>query len=123
MKQIVLDITPIPAPRLNANSRFNPKKKPIFDRYMQWKQDIQILALAAGWKPTDEIRVVFVVPMPKSWPKKKRLDMDGQPHQQTPDRNNLTKALEDALYHNDSRVWKSSEEKRWGARGQIIILQ
>jgi Holliday junction resolvase RusA-like endonuclease len=60
--------------------------------------------------------------MPKSWSKKKRERMDGQPHRQRPDLSNLIKALEDSLYEDDSKIWQyRGLEKRWGETGQIII--
>ena len=121
MKKIILAISPMAAPRLNRKSRFHPKKCGLWQRYLQWKQEVAWLAQQAGWQPTDDLSVRFILPMPKSWSKKKQQKMDGQPHQQRPDRNNLTKALEDALYEDDCQVWRSIEEKRWGKYGQIIL--
>jgi Holliday junction resolvase RusA-like endonuclease len=58
--------------------------------------------------------------MPQSWSKKKRVAMDGQPHQQKPDLDNLTKSLLDALFEDDSHLghWTS---KLWGETGMIVI--
>lgn len=122
---IELDIAPMPAPRLNRYSRFHPKKQRLQQRYERWKADVRKLALVAGWRPTEELHVIFVIPMPISWSAKKKREMTTQPHQRRKegDRNNLMKALEDALYEEDSYVWKSSEEKRWGYDGKILILQ
>lgn len=39
--------------------------------------------------------------------------MKGQPHRQKPDTDNLTKALKDALWQEDSGIWKECAEKRW----------
>ena len=50
--------------------------------------------------------------------------MDGQPHQQTPDKDNLEKALLDALCPDgDARIWDGRVTKRWGYKGQIIIVR
>jgi len=65
--------------------------------------------------------VIFTLPMPKSWSKKKRAQMDGEPHQQTPDVDNLAKALLDSVYDNDCRVWDIRFIKRWGVDGRIDI--
>ena len=65
--------------------------------------------------------VTFIMPMPKSWSKKKRAQMDGQPHQQTPDVDNLAKAALDSVYENDCRVWDIRLVKRWGITGSIDI--
>jgi Holliday junction resolvase RusA-like endonuclease len=61
--------------------------------------------------------------MPASWSKKKREEMDRQPHQNKPDLDNLIKAFKDALLSEDSGVWKYGEmEKRWATRGFIVVL-
>ncbi len=118
---LVLNVAPMPAPRLNRKSRFNPEKKQLFKAYMAWKKTVQLLAQQAGWEPTESLHVTFILPMPKSWSKTKRKQMIHTPHRQKPDRNNLMKALEDALYQDDSGVWKSTEEKLWGPEGKIIL--
>ena len=62
--------------------------------------------------------------MPKSWSRKKREQLDGQPHLQKPDLDNLAKALLDAFYRDrdDAHVWRfSAIEKRWAEEGCIIF--
>jgi Holliday junction resolvase RusA-like endonuclease len=44
-----------------------------------------------------------------------------QPHQQTPDVDNLLKALLDAIHKQDCAVWSVWAEKRWSDRGGIVI--
>jgi Holliday junction resolvase RusA-like endonuclease len=65
--------------------------------------------------------VVFVMPMPKSWSMFKRKGMDGEPHQQKPDVDNLCKALLDALFGDDSHIHDIRISKIWGVTGQIRI--
>ena len=52
---------------------------------------------------------------------KKRAQLNGQAHQQKPDKDNLEKALLDAIFDDDSRVWDGRVTKLWGEKGQIII--
>ncbi|MBT9425870.1 RusA family crossover junction endodeoxyribonuclease [Enterobacter oligotrophicus] len=59
--------------------------------------------------------------MPKSWSKKKRTAMYGQPHQVKPDLDNLTKSLLDALFEDDAHIWDARTSKIWGETGMIII--
>lgn len=59
--------------------------------------------------------------MPPSWSEKKRREMEGKPHQQKPDLDNLLKSL-DALYEDDSVIWKISAEKVWAREGFIEFL-
>ncbi len=47
--------------------------------------------------------------------------MAGKPHQQKPDKDNLEKALMDAIYADDAHIWDSRVTKRWGEEGKIII--
>ncbi len=62
--------------------------------------------------------------MPKSWTKKKALEMNGKPHKQTPDLSNLIKAFEDALWKEDSVISEyGSMKKVWGKVGSILILR
>ena len=45
-----------------------------------------------------------------------------RPHRQKPDIDNLIKALLDALYADDSHVWKITAEKRWHYEGKIMVF-
>ena len=73
--------------------------------------------------PDSGAHIIFVLPMPKSWSKHKKIMMDGRPHQQTPDIDNIYKALSDAIFKNDSHVWGVRITKIWGRNGAIIIEQ
>ena len=119
-----LEITPIPAPRLNRKSRFNPAKKAMWERYMNFKGLLFILAQKSGFDFSQEsLAVTFILPMPKSWSQKKRQRLNGQPHKQRPDLDNMLKAVKDSLYKEDKRIWHVCAEKRWGVKGQIILRQ
>lgn len=49
--------------------------------------------------------------------------MDQQPHLQKPDLSNLIKALEDAVYSQDSIIWSyAGLAKRWAYKGSIEII-
>lgn len=71
--------------------------------------------------PSFGAHVTFVIPMPKSWPKKKKKQMGGCAHMDKPDLDNLLKALGDALYSDDSGIWDIHATKRWGYEGRIVI--
>jgi Holliday junction resolvase RusA-like endonuclease len=74
-----------------------------------------------GMKIESRQKVTFFIPMPKSWGKKKREEMECKPHQQTPDVDNLLKAVLDATHKQDCAVWSIWAEKRWSKVGAIII--
>lgn len=72
--------------------------------------------------PEDGAHVIFHLPMPKSWSDKKKIEMRGQPHKQTPDLDNLMKALGDAIYKNDCVISDIRLTKVWDYKGQIQII-
>lgn len=47
--------------------------------------------------------------------------MDGKPHQKKPDKDNLEKALLDAIFDDDSRIWDGRVSKVWGTTGMITV--
>jgi Holliday junction resolvase RusA-like endonuclease len=71
--------------------------------------------------PESEAHIIFILPMPKSWSKKKKKAMDGMPHQQIPDVDNLGKSILDSLFKDDSHIYDIRLSKFWGRSGKIII--
>lgn len=69
----------------------------------------------------DDVHMTFYLPMPKSWSKKKRDLMRGQPHQQKPDFDNLAKSVADALREDDSTIWRCLVDKYWADEAAIDI--
>ena len=66
--------------------------------------------------------VIFYLPMPKSWSKKKKALMLGQGHQQKPDVDNLLKAVMDATLKEDSHIYDIHSQKFWSDQGSIKII-
>lgn len=65
--------------------------------------------------------ITFHVAMPPSWSRKKRVQLNGQPHTQVPDIDNFLKAFMDALLVSDAAVWRVFVEKRWNEHGGIEV--
>ncbi len=70
--------------------------------------------------------MVFYMPMPKSWSKKKKAEMVGRCHQQRPDLSNLVKAAEDAARYGkkkgDQTIWHyGGLMKVWAEEGSIEV--
>jgi Holliday junction resolvase RusA-like endonuclease len=118
-KEIAINITPIPKPRMVRSDTW--KKRPIVLTYWAFKDELVLKANSVKLKLEPEVNIVFILPMPPSWSKKKKLEMDGKPHQQTPDGDNLVKAAFDCLCDQDNFIWKVAYEKRWGKEGKIIF--
>jgi len=92
------------------------------DKYMKRpavvKYRIFATALRECMKDVDLSDVVKVswtayFPIPESWSNEKKSLMRGQPHRQKPDRDNVDKAILDALFEDDSGVSDGTLKKRW----------
>jgi Holliday junction resolvase RusA-like endonuclease len=104
------------------------KRRPVVERYHAFKDMLRI-GLRQRQITEDQIfrdgvlGVRFNVPMPKSWSKKKKAAMLGQPHQQKPDLDNMIKGVKDGLLEEDSHVWRyqPEPEKRWAEKGSVFF--
>jgi len=114
------EIVPVPKPRMTQSDKW--KQRPVVLHYWQYKDELQRQAKEWDFELGPAFRVSFYLPMPKSWSKKKKAEMQGRPHQTTPDLDNLEKALTDSLLpQNDAGVWCKISQKLWDYNGSIII--
>ncbi|MGL4446340.1 MAG: RusA family crossover junction endodeoxyribonuclease [Aeromonas sp.] len=116
MSELIYPINPVSKPRMTQRDRW--AKRPTVVRYRAFCDAVRAAGIAL---PEGGYHVTFYLPMPKSWSAKKRLAMLNQPHQQKPDKDNLEKALLDALFEDDCRIWDGRVSKRWGNEGQIVV--
>ena len=113
------EITPVAKPRMTIRDKRLPKR-PVVAKYHAFKDEIRF----AGVKLPEYGAVVhFHLPMPKSWSKKKKQKNFGMPHKQTPDLDNMLKALLDSIYQDDKKVWNIRDlSKFWAYEGAIVII-
>lgn len=111
-------ITPIPKPRMTRRDQWLDPPRPRVQKYRTFCDRCR---LAKVFLPLTSSFVLFVLPMPESWSGKKKCQYEGKPHSQTPDLDNLLKALGDAVYSDDSSLWDIHIRKLWGYEGKIII--
>ena len=109
-------ITPCPKPRQTQRDKW--QKRPAVLRYRAFADEVRLKIKGLNLENAD---IVFWLPMPKSWSQVKKDMMEGEPHRQTPDIDNLFKALADALYGNDSHVASMKASKKWAVKGAIGI--
>jgi len=120
------DLDPVSAsrPRVTRRTTFYEDPYRTFRNNMailiSMSQSIEILE-----KPI-EMGFHFYMPMPKSWNKKKKREMLGQFHTQTPDMDNLIKAVKDCLtghaYADDCHVASYSYARmEWSEKGRIVV--
>jgi Holliday junction resolvase RusA-like endonuclease len=129
MNQIELDITPVAKPRMTRRDQWkNPPKgykgiwpRPVVSSYRAFKTEIALKK--NGFYLPDSYRIVFFMPMPKSWSEKKRNLFEGQPHKQVPDLDNLIKAVNDAFKVDDSEIYQIEAVKVWWTEGKMTIKE
>jgi Holliday junction resolvase RusA-like endonuclease len=93
-------------------------KRPPVVRYFAFCDEVRIHNVSIAEHGD---HVIFIIPMPGSWSKKKRAEMDGFPHRQKPDADNLLKSILDAVHKDDCGIWDVRVTKRWGVQGEIQI--
>lgn len=113
------DITPVGKPRMTHRDR-RGDKRPAVAKYHAFKDEVRLKKVKlAYWGE----HYIFSIPMPKSWSKTKKMMHYGTPHMQTPDTDNLVKALLDAVFDDDSKVWDFRATKLWAYEGEIEVLK
>jgi Holliday junction resolvase RusA-like endonuclease len=110
-------ITPVAKPRMTRADKW--KQRPKVLKYRAFCDEVRLNKVEL---PESGASITFHLPMPKSWSKKKRSEMLSKPHQQVPDLDNLLKALSDAVYSDDCRIWHYKDLKKlWSENGYIEI--
>ena len=124
---MILNIPPCSKPRMTQRDRWKKRQCVLDffafrDRIKQEVNKIDTLLIKEPPFDWDNLTVIFLVPMPKSWSKKKKALMVGKPMQQRPDLDNYLKGLFDATHEEDSSIWKVTASKIWtDCTGKIII--
>ena len=112
MPKKVFKVAPMPKPRMTRADRW--KKRPIVEKYWAYKDAIREEQGPFRF-PHSGASVVFYMPIPKSWSKKKKAAALDSPHQKVKscDIDNLLKALWDAL------IWDEGDDDGmiWDIRG------
>ena len=113
---MIYNITPVAKPRMTRSDRW--KKRNCVVKYWAFKDEIKKHNVSFE----NGQCLKFYIPMPKSWSKKEKTEHNGKPHQQTPDIDNLEKALFDAIFTCDKHIWHVGDKKKiWAYKGAIEI--
>lgn len=111
-------VTPLGKPRMTQRDKW--AKRPAVLRYRAFCDEVRARGVRL---PESGCHILFVLPMPKSWSKQRRAALSGKAHQQKPDLDNLAKALMDAVFAEDCRVWDARWSKVWGDTGEIVVSE
>lgn len=121
LKAHTFNIVPNTKPRQTISDKWNKRKCVM--KYRAFADALRSQASMLNVQLKSPLIVEFHVPMAKSWGKAKRIEMEGKPHEQTPDCDNFCKALQDALLGQDNLISEIHARKLWSTNGQIIIYQ
>lgn len=113
---MIIKIDPVPAPRMTRSDKW--ANRPCVARYFAFRN--KLFAEYGQFLPIPT-KLVFTIRMPDSWNAKKKAAMNGKPHCQKPDVDNLLKGTIDGLLKEDSHVWRVDASKYWGYEGSIEI--
>jgi len=121
---IIVDHPPMGAPRMTRCDKW--KQRPAVMRYRAFKDAIReaISESRVNIPLAEEVKSLSWVAYfetPKSWAKSKRAAAINTLHRSKPDRDNVDKAVLDAIYTEDAAIAKGTIEKRWGYSGCVII--
>lgn len=137
-QKIILNITPQTWVRVTANDsiffriprdKLRPsglKRLQRIERYNEYKICVLAEAKRVGFQlPDVGAGIIFYIPVPKSWSKKKKRLHHGTYHQSKPDLKNLLSAWEDSLITEDKTIaYYTHLGKRWvdAEEGWIEII-
>jgi Holliday junction resolvase RusA-like endonuclease len=105
-------IEPVPAPRQNRGSRWNPRMSKTIARYHVYRDLIRIRHVEVP----DCCYLRFEMPVPRRGHQR-----IGKPHTLRPDLDNLVKGLLDAVFTEDAHIHRIYAEKVWALRGAIVV--
>ena len=130
-----LELNPCPAPRLGRADRWGTTVRNW--KYHAFKDEFRKEFAKLDLSPEnffpENAWVVFKLPVSKGVKGKKRMERLNMPHRQTPDVDNLVKAVLDTIFaktipivegyksKGDQHVWDLRETKVWAEKGSIEI--
>lgn len=95
------------------------KRRRQLEKYAAYKEEVAWLAKKIGYiQPRKDFAIIFYIPMPPSWRKKKINEMDGTSHENVPDFDNLLKSFFDGIMpRKNRRAGQGGDDDRKISRG------
>jgi Holliday junction resolvase RusA-like endonuclease len=90
-------------------------------QYRAFCDELRLLAKMQQFQLSGNFKICFYFEMPARWSEKKKKMMQGLPHRQTPDLDNILKAVNDALLEQDKIIYRIEASKWWADSNKIII--
>ncbi len=118
----IVMIEPMGKPRMTQRDKW--RKRDVVVRYREFADRLRAACFGVMSNPSRVSWKAFL-PMSESWSKKKKALLQGRPHRLKPDRDNIDKAILDALWENDAGVASGEIAKFWddgrGARIELTV--
>ncbi len=109
----VVKVCPIGAVRMTQSDKWRTPRRKCVQAYFDFRDVLRREVVIRNSVVPDELNTIFYIPMPKSWSEKKKRAMNDTPHRSKPDRDNLDKAVGDALFEEDGAIWMGRQQKWW----------
>lgn len=113
----VIPMCGVGKPRMTQRDRW--QKRPSVLRYRAFCDELRL----RGAQLPNRYGLIFILPMLTSWSATMKAAMNGTPHLRRPDKDNLEKAVADALKPRDETIWDGAVLKYWGYAPRIIIIK
>ena len=117
--EYIFNVTPVAKPRMTQRDKW--ANRPCVLKYWSFKEEMLLLANEMKFTLPDQFLIVYNIPFPKSYSKKKRKELIGTPHKMKPDIDNLNKAVLDTFMIEDASVWSTWTRKFWAEKPSIVI--
>ena len=98
-----------------------PPPRPCVKKYWKFKDELGACAEKEGFVLGDKVYMEFHLPMPKSWSKKKKIDMVGECHMSKPDLDNMIKSVGDCLKKDDQTIHEIIAKKFWSEESTLVL--
>lgn len=121
MKEFIVPLVAIGKPRMTRRDKW-AKREPVV-RYHEFCDNLRHYCQGM---PIDPVYLEWVAyfPIPGSLSNKKAAELVNQHHRVKPDRDNVDKAIMDALFKQDQRIAVGSQEKRYDdGHGPRIVIR
>ena len=121
MHTMIVDTVPVPKgrPRFYGNHAVTPPKTREYEKLIRESWTYGMMDGPLG------VRMLFVMPIPKSVSKKKHEELLGERHTKKPDLDNLVKAVLDGLngtaFEDDSRIHRIMAIKEYGDDPRVVV--
>tara|TARA_Y100001951_G_C11295317_1_gene275131 strand:+ start:4176 stop:4538 length:363 start_codon:yes stop_codon:yes gene_type:complete len=117
---MICKISIMAKPRMTRRDKF-PPPRPCVKKYWKFKDELIACAGKEGFVLGDKVYMEFHLPMPKSWSKKKKIDMVGECHMSKPDLDNMIKSVGDCLKKDDQTIHEIIAKKFWAEESTLVL--